>query len=280
MFHRVRPLVFLPLLLCFLTAVGTPLLSAPSRRHVPIYEAMLFSGKPDLVGYGVRHIRIVDSHELWKPGGNTNAVPGGEELEKIVAGGPASGNLLVVDIEEWSLGAAQAAESIKKYILTLDRLRSAAPNWRLGLYGVLPERDYWRAIRPPKDPQYRDWQSDNDRAASIASHVDILFPSLYTFYPDQDGWVRYATANLREARRLAHGKPVYCFLWMQYHNSSDRAYQLLGADYWRRELETCQQFADGVVIWGGFTLTGGKFQPLPWEDNAPWWRATLEYLRS
>jgi len=271
-----RPLVLLALLVCLVTIATTAPWAAAPRRTFPVYEAMLFSGAPNFAGYGVRHLRIVDSHELWKPGGDTKAVPDVEQINKIVATPSGAENLLAIDIEEWGFDA----ESVRKYIRTLDRIRSAAPNWRLGLYGVLPDRDYWRAIKPTNDPEYRNWQSGNDRAALIAAHVDVLFPSLYTFYPDQDGWVRYATANLREARRLGRGKPVYCFLWMQYHESSDFAHQLLKADYWRRELETCRQFADGVVIWGGFTLNGGKFQQLPWDENAPWWRATLEFLKN
>ena len=57
---------------------------------------------------------------------------------------------------------------------------------------------------------------ENDQLRPLAGAVDILFPSLYTFYTDQGGWVRYAYAQIAEARRNANGKPVYVFYGQQY----------------------------------------------------------------
>jgi hypothetical protein len=249
-------------------------------RPFEIFDSMDFRGQPDFARYGFRHLRIVDAHELWKPGGDINQVPAREQISKIVATGKGPRDMVVVDIEHWSMDAAHASESLRKFVLTLDQLRATAPNWRLGVYSVLPGREYWRAIEAPGGIGYRSWQGENDRTVPLVSHVDMLFPSLYTFYPDQQGWVRYATANLREARRLARGKPVYCFLWMQYHDASKRPYDLLAPDYWRLQLETCRRFADGVVIWGGIIFKDNKYSSLPWDENAAWWKTTLDFLRS
>src|SRR5262249_4133499 len=106
------------------------------------------------------------------------------------------------------------------------------------------------------------------------------FPSLYTYYPDQAGWVAYAKANLSEARRLAPGKPVYCFLWPQYHDSSTLAYQFLPVDYWKLQLQTCRQYADGIVILGCVGKDGKMNGWLTWDDNAPWWQATIQFVAS
>ena len=41
----------------------------------------------------------------------------------------------------------------------------------------------------------------------------MIFPSLYTVYDDQGHWLRFAEANMVEARR--YGKPVIPFIWPQ-----------------------------------------------------------------
>jgi hypothetical protein len=138
----------------------------------------------------------------------------------------------------------------------------------LGLYGILPIRDYWRAIDPVKKLL---WQAENDKLESLVDFVDVLYPCCYTFYDDRAGWVKYATANIQEARRLSKGKPVIVFLWPQYHNSNATLIgQLIPSDYWRLQLETAKQYADGVVIWGGFQVQ--------WDELAPWWIETKDFI--
>jgi hypothetical protein len=74
---------------------------------------------------------------------------------------------------------------------------------------------------------------------------------------------------LIEARR--YGKPVYPFLWPTYHNSNKKLTgQLVPGDYWRMELELVHQYADGVVLWGGYKEK--------WDENAAWWRETQAWL--
>lgn len=256
--------------------------AAQKSHSFRLFDAMLFSGGPDFSKYGFDRLRVVDDHELYKPGANEDEPPVMAEIQKIVAGGTGPGGIIVVDIENWPMtGAAPAvAASRRKYIETLDRFHKVAPKMKVGLYSVLPERDYWRAIGAMGNAAHAEWVGDNAAAAPISSHVDALFPSLYTFYPMKAEWVEYARANLREARRLAKGKPVYCFLWPQYHDSSALGFQLLPADYWRIELDTCRKFADGIVIWGGYNMAGGNFHPLPWDDNAPWWQTTLDFMKT
>ena len=97
----------------------------------------------------------------------------------------------------------------------------------------------------------QSWKDRNKFFASLANHVDVVFPSLYTFYNDQAGWEQYATANIAEARK--YNKPVYAFIWPQYHGSNATiGGQHIAGDYWRKQLETVYQYADGVVIWAGW----------------------------
>jgi hypothetical protein len=92
----------------------------------------------------------------------------------------------------------------------------------------------------------------------------MLFPSVYTFYEDQEGWSKYAVQQIREARRIGGGSPVYIFLWEEYHPSVAKlAGTYLPPDYWRMELELARKYADGVVICNESVRAGGEVLDKP-----------------
>jgi hypothetical protein len=189
----------------------------------------------------------------------------------------------VIDIERWptspdvhKISVSAAADGIQKYATVLRWFREAAAGLQFGLYGVVPIIDYWRAIEPPSSARHLAWRADNQRAVSLTALVDALFPSLYTFYVDREGWVTYAAAQLTEAKRLSGRKPVYVFLWPQYHDSNPTlGGTYLPADYWKLELDTVRRYADGVVIWGGW---GSDDRAATWDDRAEWWTVTKAFL--
>jgi hypothetical protein len=181
--------------------------------------------------------------------------------------------LAVVDIEQWSVvgDPTTVAESVAKYQQTLQMFQQDAPSLQFGYYAIAPIRNYWDVMAGPQSAGYLAWQQENDAVAPIAQKADALFPSLYTFYTDQAGWKKYAIANIAEARRIAPGKPVYVFLWPQYDASTGaQGGDYLPDAYWQMELETAKQYADGVVIWGGWTET--------WDNNASWWLVTQQFM--
>jgi hypothetical protein len=183
--------------------------------------------------------------------------------------------MLVIDLEAWpTTGNPQAVSATVGRLSELAaRLRTHGFDEQIGIYGLPPIRDYWRAIQPPNNPQFLAWQTENDALKPLVDSEDALFPSLYTFYADQEGWESYARANVAEARRLANGKPVYAFISMTYHDSNRTlGGHLIPQDYWRRQLQVLNQIADGVVIWGGYTLD--------WDEQAGWWLATTDFLHN
>ena len=200
-------------------------------------------------------------------------VPDATVVQKLAAGASQSAGIAVVDIEQWSVvgDPTTVAESIGKYQQTLQMFQQDAPSLQFGYYATAPIRDYWDVMAGPQSAGYLAWQQENDAVAPIAQQADALFPSLYTFYTDQVGWKKYAIANIAEARRIAPGKPVYVFLWPQYDaNTGAQGGDYLPDDYWQMELETAKQYADGVVIWGGWTET--------WDNNASWWVVTQQFM--
>lgn len=256
-----------------------PSVEDPARKPFVVFDATLYKDKPNLWTYRILPLPIVYEWRFWPGPASSQPIPAEDVVRKLAGEHRAAAQPLVIDIERWPLkgNAADVQSTVSRFSSVLSWVKSEIPSVRIGLYGTVPLPDYWRAIREPRSAEYRSWQQDNDRLGPIVAQVDALFPSIYTFYPDRQGWVVYAVAQMREARRKANGKPVYAFLWPHYHESNVLLrHQPIDPDYWELQLRTVYAHADGVVIWGGWGDNG----PEPWNDAAPWWQVTKRFLAS
>jgi hypothetical protein len=254
------------------TSVTPPPSIAPQAKFV-VFDGTLYQGKPSSEQLGMKPITVLYQAAMW-PGksGDPQSVPDVDVMRALALTANQSTGIAVLDIEQWKLTGdpATTAQSIDKYQQTLQMFKQAAPSLQVGYYSVAPIRDYWSPIDGPQSPNYLAWQQENNTVAPIAQQADAMFPSAYTFYTDQVGWQTYAIAQIAEARRIAPGKPVYLFLWPQYDNGQAQGGDYLTDDYWKMELETAKKYADGVVIWGGWTQT--------WDNNASWWLDTQQFM--
>lgn len=262
---------------CLLLAAG-----AAQAGGFAVFDATAYRDKPDLSRHGIRPAAVVYSGELWREGEPMDQPPAPLHVQDAARAARKSGELLVLDVEHWPLRGGEAAvqASLAKYqrLLALFKLRAAGKP--VGYYGLPVGRDFWRAVEAPGSGPFKEWQKENDALKPLAEALDASLPSLYTFYPDQAAWVGYAVANLAEARRVNPGKPVYAFLWPRFHDSNPTlGGRPLPADFWRLQLETARRHADGVVIWGGWGEDGGQ-GPARWNEDAPWWKATLDFLKT
>ena len=262
--------------------ITTPIAQAKAvseKKPFMVLDGTLYVDKPDLSKHGIQPITMAYVGQFgndWYK--NASRLPEKATVQKLAREAQAKTSPVVIDIEHWPLNgdSSQVQESLSKYMTVLQWFKEAAPELSVGFYGAPPLRDYWRAISPPTSKEWQSLSGENDRLQPLAGAVDILFPPLYTFYTDQGGWVRYAYGQIAEARRCANGKPVYVFLWPQYHDSNRKlAGSYLPPDYWRLELETAKQYADGIVLWGGW---GSNNRPAKWEDNAVWWKVTKDFM--
>jgi hypothetical protein len=253
----------------FTLGCGANNYSPPSNPNFVVWDATLYQGKPDLQPFGIQPLTALYSGSLWA-GADTTNPPNPDGVASILEQASSSTGNVFLDIENWPLDGDPdvVADSIRKFMVTIQTFEQFAPAIKFGYYGVAPIRDYWDVMSGPGSSEYLAWQGRNNAVAPIAQQASVLFPSLYTFYSDRTGWQKYAIAQISEARRIGPGKPVYVFLWPQFENSSE---EYLPPDFWRMELETTRQYADGVVIWGGY-------QQL-WDDNAPWWQQTQSFLQ-
>jgi hypothetical protein len=246
----------------------------PGPKSFVVFDGTLYSYKPDLSLYGIRPITIAYAGKFgpdWYK--QADRLPDLQAVQTIAREAQQKGYAVVLDIEHWPLKGSPdlVRDSLTKYLTVLKWFQEAAPGLSVGYYGAPPIRDYWRAIKDQSSQERKSLMGENDQIRPLAAAVNVLFPSLYTFYPDQAGWKTYAIAQIEEARRYGSGKPIYVFLWPQYHDSNRTlGGQYLPADYWLLELETAKQYADGIVIWGGWRAK--------WDENAPWWETTKKFM--
>ena len=268
-------------LIAVLVAIAWPAAAQSQGGHdFKVFDGTLYRDKPDMRRYGLTPIDILYAARFWTDAHSLaamDALPDEGTVRSVAREAAAAGAPVVVDIEHWRLSGDDALmrANLAKYITVLQWLRDEAPGLNLGYFGRLPMAAYAWALGSPYGGDYRRWQVENTRRAPLAVFVDAVYPPLYTYSDQRRAWVRYATANLREARR--YGRPVYAFLWPQYSEKSGKlALQFLPPDFWRLQLETVRAHADGVVIWGGWDDT--RKGPADWDPAAPWWRVTREFL--
>jgi hypothetical protein len=245
---RRRTALLLPLLLC-----------AATGRSFPVFDNMFFRGKPSTAADGLILSNIVYQDAIWPHDRGYGTLLPRPAFEALVRANVINPGPLVLDIERMPLkGSAETIRRNLDVLATLaDWARAAAPGKLVGYYGSNT------LTRVPAGSQ--------DAALELAGHVTALFPPMYTFDDDRDAWARRAEAAAAEARALGPGKPVYFYLWPQYHDNTPRQFEFVDADYWMLQLRTALRLADGIVLWGS-----GKFD---WSDATGWWAATRRFMQ-
>lgn len=258
-------------------AIGSPLVAAAPRQF-EVFDGTLYRSKPDLSHLGFKPLKIIyvaEFGERWYGGPSRMQLPEEDVVKRVAASAAVMERMVAVDIEHWPLTGTHSTvqESLAKYLQIATWFHEAAPSMQMGFFGIVPMAAYGWSLKGAESVEYQSWQRINASLIPLAQEVDVVFPHIYTYYPDRAEWVRFATENIKEARR--YGKSVHVFLWPRY---TEMAGSLAGkdvpADYWKLQLETVRKLADGVVIWGGW----GDKGPESWDEAAPWWQVTKQFL--
>lgn len=274
---------FVLLILMCVTFLG---IVACSPKHLPIqtasfarspnftvYDALIYSDKPEI---GMTPILVTGRGYSKQEGGE----PDEESCRQLAREAAQKYSKFVINIERWNLDTRRASKAevqtnVEKILQVIRWMKSERPKLQIGFYGAPPHRDYWTPVRNNVGGIV-DWQKANDDLKPIADAVDFIAPSLYTFYDDVDGWVKYAKANIAEAQRF--GKPVLPFLWARYHVSNRQSkLKFLPGDYWKTQLQTVRESgAQGVILWDWFGFTGSSARSL--DTNQDWWKETMKFI--
>ncbi len=164
-----------------------------------IYDATLYKNKPMLNSFNINSIPIIYETHFFGNNKNIHAIPDNKHIEKIVSGLKNKDyKLIVLDIERWPVrGKIKVVnESLLKYKKVIKIIREAGIKKEVGYYGMLPIRDFWRSIKGEGSKDYLSWKNENDILRTLADDVDVFYPSLYTFYSNEEKWKIYASAQI------------------------------------------------------------------------------------
>lgn len=245
------------------------------KPNFTIRDGTRFRGNPNLSKYGLNNVVVAYEGELWSNRANKNEPDlkhiKSNYIPKLRRQNP---DVLVIDIERWPLDAkttvAERTATINKLKKVINLVRSEMPRLKIGMYMLMPERNYLAPTGDPKKSASRTtkWRERNLQLMPLADAVDIIFPSLYTFEENVDKWNKYAIANLEAAK--VYGKPVWPFLWMKYRDGKTD----IPAAFWRNQLEVVYQHADGAVLW---SMASSRIK---FDATAPWFRETSSFLKA
>ena len=265
------------------------------KKEFSVIDSIHYPDKEDLSLYGMKDYTIFYIAKIWpklRKAGNVRPepIPSDKRITTLVKNKTADKSPVIYDIEHWPLdirkNVPRAAKddleaankkivkaSMDKMIRIIKTSKKVNPNVKYGYYSCIPLRDYWSPVNG--DPvKIKEWQAANDYLQPLADSLDVICPSLYTFYDNHASWQKYAKANIAEAKRLAKGKPIYVYLWPKYHNSNkEYGNKFIDGDFWKLQLETVYNSGvDGIIIWD---YSRGK----AWNPQLPWWKETAAFLK-
>jgi len=260
------------------------LLSLNGYGACKIYDGTKYSGKPRSIGKIFPAVPLVYGSRLWPKNKSKEALPSRKRFESRLMALHSPTVIAVLDIEAWPVRGYRykpwvVESSLDKYVTLLDWAKKTRPDLRWGMFGRLPTSDYLASVADPVSRKFKQWQKENDRMVRLAERVELAFPSFYTYDKEPAQWLKSVQAKRKELGRLYDG-PVYPFIWPQYydHKPADPALWLkyISGDFWRLQLETVCDIADGVVIWGGWDFE--KRRRAKWDESAEWWKVTRKFI--
>jgi hypothetical protein len=255
--------------LTFLLLTGNFLLpaqtSAPIDQPFQVFDNMFYAGKPDFAGNGIIASSVVYENAELKAAIAAGQLPDETtfkaKVQKLAANHPGP---VVIDIEYAYLSPnttttdAEVKQHFRLFITLAQWAHAAAPGHLVGYYGhgLFPEEPGKQYAAETKE---------------LLANLDAFFPSLYTHGNQTDAqWQQKLQLLIQKAHRIAPGKPVYPYVWAQYHEGGPKALEFLDAEKMKFQLATARaDGADGVVFWS-------SSQP-KWEDR-PWVDALLEFV--
>ncbi len=266
--------------LLFVPAMASADSNDTGKRSCLLFDELYFHNLPDNLPLTPIHTAYM--WDMWGRGPKVNDTPPLDFINTRYKREILNNSVpktIAINIEHWKsyrVSPEVLQETNRKHLVVLRAFRDLFPNAVIGYYNKGFHPTHGGLDRQqPTEQTLEAWRRTNDGVQPLIDEVDAVFPSLYTNTAaiTLEGWERKARVYIEEARRIADGKPIYPyispFIILDYPNQVD-------PEIWRGQLEFLSRHSDGMVIW----TSRGRSKQTDWDEDAAWWRETLDFLSS
>lgn len=253
------------------------------------YDAIAYSGKPDLSAEGLTPIHLIYEAKLTSPS-VLNPDKAVLDLDKIDNQAEMYANfpdvVVSTDIEQWLWDTTIDGDSMSNLYKTLfERFRAKNKNVIIGNYGIAPGNlSVYRYNLPNLDNNtiIERWKRDNLKRWESVKYADIVFPTIYIPEPNIVSWINDLKTTVNEIKKYAPTKKIVAYIWPQYYDKQGSPYnlQFISPAIWEQMLQAVYENCDGAIIWSSRTDDSGSI--INWSDSRVQnlWEKTKEFIAS
>jgi len=167
------------------------------------------------------------------------------------------------DLDHWQVitnsnsDDALVNERLAQAIELVRAVRKGDPSKQIGIYNLCV--GYWPArweLEGAEPANVEKWKKGNDRLAPLIAELDFLCVAGYQYYHERDvktllsADANFARGSIREARRIAQGKPVVVYT-SPYVEGQTFIINEMSSERWTSFVSAIvDEAADAIVIWG------------------------------
>jgi hypothetical protein len=244
------------------------------QKHFVLYHLVRYKNTPANLSPYLQPTKIASEHILL----NADNTPDVAAIKAFAALCP-PGVLTTLDLETWPYYPAEKLSKTIDYFLTaLKAFKSVNTQSPVSFYGVPPKQAYqWKSIDPENNPKgYNGWKNISEKLSPVAQNVDAFLPSFYMYNPDTSSWHKMVDSTIAAIKKYHQHKPIYAYIWPQFHNKSAYSLQFIDTAIWKYQLRTLYDRTDGCIIWTSNKDSEGKI--IYWDPNMLWWQATKAFM--
>lgn len=261
---------------CLLALTIAFILPATSQtKSFRMYNMIRYKNSPSALSPFLLPMKIANESVLLNP---ADSMPDASAIGNFASQCPAD-ELVTMDLETWPYyPASKLTNTINRFLTALTYFKNVNTSSVVGFYGVPPKQAYqWSLIDPVNNPSgYYNWKLISDSLARVAKSVDVFQPSFYTYDADTASWRKMVDTTIAAIKRYSTTKPVYAYIWPQYHGGSgggDSSLKFIDTAIWKYELRTLYDRTDGCIIWTSNKDENNKV--ISWDPNMMWWQAEM-----
>ena len=261
------------------------------KHSFELYDAMFYTGKPDMSNIGIQSIQLLYENKLL----SGTAIDWNLTAQTIESTKAAGYKVVSLDIEKW-YSKKSGSETAALLDTLYKAFKKTMPGVIIGNYGTPCDNlNVWRynqyASGKTADDVLKTWTSrSNSMRLEAGEPGDILMPSVYGMNHDIDQWIEDLETTIQYIRAKYPDKLVFAYVWPQCYNwktaeENPDYMTFYSGDEFERVLNALYDLGyDGAIIWasGCRDMNESPRVYIPWTDARiqDWYSGVTRFAKS